>query len=248
MKNILIISDVISSLEETLIFCLKENDYTVFSKPNIFFEGFNDYLLKNKIDVLILNRLYGKFRKKEAEKLAEVNVKKTIILENAKDIYIGNSKPPFSVYNPFKPKNRKSKEIKYSEDLIKQKENYVIFRISEVYGPHVNSGLIHELFSKNKITLFKGEHDFLYEGDFIHAVEVALKFDAIGIFDIANGEAQDMNKVIELVNKYRENKIVVRWRRKRETVSCLQSFQFYKWNPIVSLNCGLRAINNKQRS
>jgi nucleoside-diphosphate-sugar epimerase len=244
MKKILFVSEKYGDLEENLLYCLKEN-YEVIHSENISFEN-----LKTKVHIVILNHLYNRLSRKNVEKLMNADLEKVIIFENAKDIYVGNSKLPFSVYNRLILKSKKSKELIECENLIKIKKNYVIFRVSELYGPYVNYGLIHDLFTKDKVTLSNDEHDFLYEGDFIHAVENALKFDAIGIFDIVNGETIKLKRLVDLVNQYRKNKeIVVKWEKTREKISYLkESFKFYKWEPIVTIHCGLKAMNYKHFS
>jgi len=240
-KNLLVISSNVE-FKDNLTECLKEH-YKIFSMDGIL-PSFGDFFVEKTIEVVILDLL--RYRPTISEKLSVIlksNPHKIIVLENAKELYM-NSKvtSPFSVYKKIYPNNRTSQNIVEIEGVIQESTpNSIIFRVAELYGPHIDFGLVHNLMNKKTMTLIDGLRDFIYEGDLIHAIEIALEADAIGIYDIASGEPVNVEKMLELVNQYRDEEIKIKWKREKQEISYnCENFKYYKWEPLITFERGLK--------
>lgn len=238
-KKILIVGSD-NRFEKNVKDCLNSNYNTYISLANKIRDG---------TEIVIFNLLTRKKRIGDLKKILKLQyIKKIILLENAKDLYQNNVSLPFSVYKQFLPKSRISKSLKKYEELIQNSgKNFTIFRVSEVYGPNIESGIIHKLLNENQLVLHDGERDFLYEGDLIQAIEIAIDSNAIGIFDIAYGETIKMKDAIDFINRFRGIEVQVKWKRKQEDIvyNC-ENFKFYKWLPLVNFHLGLNAIKNNK--
>jgi nucleoside-diphosphate-sugar epimerase len=248
-KNVLVIGHN-NKFEKLMVECFSPH-YTVHTKVNM---HNLEEIKRNNIDVIVFDALNKrKELKKEIQVLSELPVQKIVYLEDASQIYV-NSKNiiPYSVYKKVIPKNRRCARLRNNEEkLLRNKAEVVIFRISEMFGPHVNYGAIHDLLNKNHSTLLNGKRDFIYEGDVIHAIEVALETDAMGIYDIASGRSiRVKDDLIDLINKYRHRNAKVKFRRKRKVnlVYNCENFKFYKWAPLVTLESGLAVINKSKNN
>jgi hypothetical protein len=224
--------------EKGLVNMLKNENYDVHISHDKILPG---------TQIIILNLIHGLFRvKQKINAILKSKINKLIILEDAKTLYL-NSKTssPFSVYKKLCPTNKKCKVfLELEESMCSQCFDTVVFRISELYGPNVDFGLIHELFHKDSVKLNRGKRDFIYEGDLIHAIEVALKANAIGLFDIAFGNSVDLkSELAPLIIKHRSTPIEINWRGRGESTfyNC-ENFKFYKWKPLVNLDTGFKAI------
>lgn len=204
-----------------------------------------DEVCRGKTDIIVYDLLTERKKcKRELHKIVKQKIKKLIILENAKILYQGNTTPPFSVYQRFSPQHWKSQDLIQCEEIIKRSTlDFAIFRVSEIYGPNVDFGIIYNLLKNQKVSVFGGERDFLYEADFIHAIEIAIKNNATGIFDVAYGKSENMETVVDLIKVLKNQEIQIKWKSKKETLqyNC-ENFKFYKWQPLVNLTTGLRAI------
>lgn len=254
-KQILIInpSDILKSLIKD---CLSENktDYSIKVCDNIL--SLNDDKLGSleKFDILIVD---GYFQKLNILKIMTIlstkQIKKIIFFHNAYDVYLNcKNKIPYSVFQKLKSRNDCGKDCLDLEDFItKHFPNFAIFRVSEIYGPHILEGLIYKLFQQNTIALSKGQYDFIYEGDFIHALEIALKEDVMGFFDIVYGESVNLkSELVPIVQELRKNRrLNVFWRGKKIKFICeCKNFKFYKWEPLVNLRTGLNAMQSQDIS
>ena len=169
---------------------------------------------------------------------------KIVVLENGNELYQESTSLPFSVFKKLKFKNERSRNANKNEEIIKNgTANYIIFRISEIYGPNVRFGLIYELFHKNKITICDGERDFIYEGDLIYAIERAVQCDATGIFDIASGKSIKMKTLISMIDETRKKKINILRKKEKFIYNC-ENFKYFKWMPLVDIDAGLKVIKN----
>jgi hypothetical protein len=244
MKNILIIGNG-NLFEKFLTECLVERDYKVFHKKNSY--ELTKFLTLNKIDVVILNFLQQYENHEDLiPDILTSNFKKFILLEDGIDLYTNSLNTlPYSVYKKVVPKNKKCKHIKAIEDLIFQmKQNSIVFRISEIYGPHIHYGIIFDLMHKNSTFVIGGKRDFIYEGDVIHAVEIGIEANANGIFDIANGKSIKIKEeLLPKILKCRIHKPQLEMKRKKffTEFNC-ENFKFYKWQPLVSIDAGLQIM------
>ena len=242
-KNILVIGHN-NKFEKLIVECLSLH-YTVHTKINL---HNLEEIKRKEIDAVVFDAIDRRRElKKEVKILSELPIKKIVYLENASQIYL-NSKNvvPYSVYKKVIPKNRCCSRLRnYEENLLKNKAEVVIFRISEIFGPHINCGIIHDLMYKNHVTLLKGSRDFIYEGDVIHAIEVALETDAFGIYDITSGRSICIKEqLIDLISRYKHRKVKVKFRRKQKVklIYNCENFKYYKWAPLVTLESGLNVI------
>lgn len=246
-KNILLISFNVG-FKENLRDCLQER-YKVFAVTEVL-PTLSDFCTDKNIDVIILDllrhrpQIEGRIRT-----ILETDIKKMIVLENAKELYMNTDmQSPFSVYKKIYPKNRISKHIIKFENQIQEKvKNSTIFRVAEVYGPHINFGLVHNLMNHNSITLLDGVRDLIYEGDVIHAIEVALETDAIGIYDISSGEPVKVNDMLEMVKKFRDTDIKVNWKGEEDIQYNCDNFKYFKWEPLIPLECGLKTTKKLKK-
>lgn len=246
-KNVLILGQN-NRLETFVALCLKEAGCKVKTLTDIQSTKLIDFLKAESIDVVLIN-LFRRRRTilRDLDLIAACDIRKVVAFEDAYDVYLNSkNKQPFSVFEPLKPRNERCKEyITIEESISDRFDEFVVFRTSQIYGPHVDSGIINDLFTKKRISLENGLHDFLYEGDFIHAVEIGLRRDVVGFFDVVSGKSVDLKRtVVPLANEFRNRNLLVRWRDgKSNFVSGCENFRFYKWEPLVSLRTGFRVIS-----
>jgi dTDP-4-dehydrorhamnose reductase len=235
--NILVFGES-SKFNKYLCACL---EHTVIFKEKIKLEN-----IEQKIDIVIFNSIRNAIKQDELEKILAYDFDKFIFIEDAKDLYLNSKiKPPFCVYKKILSKNNKSKKFLICEETIKRlKPNCVIFRVSEIYGHHIDFGTIHDLLSKRKLMIERGKRNFLYEGDLIQAIEVAVEVDAKGIFDLASEETVCINEeFIETINRYRKKPLRIRFRNKKINITyTCENFKYYSWEPCTKLVVGLNAI------
>lgn len=202
---------------------------------------------KEDPNVTIIN-LIGKIDLvlKQINKILRSSTQKIILIENGLDLYLNSENEiPFSVYSKMIPKNEICKILLDVENrILESKKNHVIFRTSEVYGissPQCNIEKL--LFAKNEIEFENSTHDFIYDGDVINAIEIALRKDVTGIFDIASGISIQMRQVAEIIKKIRNIEFDIKWKRKNlKIVFNCENFKYYKWEPLVNLETGLKTL------
>jgi len=189
------------------------------------------------------------------EKINEIlksRIRKVILIENALDIYLNSKNSlPFSVYSKIIPKNEICERCLVIENkIMESRKQYVIFRVSEIYGTSIPDSLVERLLFASTGEFENSIHDFIFDGDVINAVEIALRKEVSGIFDIASGESIELKKLVELIKKMRQtNHFDIHWRRKKTevTFNC-DNFKFYKWEPLVDLEMGLKTLLSFRRN
>lgn len=225
--------------------CLvQEHNYEVFIQQGPITPNVCKVITDKKIDVVVYDLLLRRNNAiNELELLVKQGLSKLIVLENGLDLYFNNqSHLPFSVYSKFEPVTSRSRYLLKCENLINElSSNYIIFRVSELYGPNIHYGLIYDFLTREIVEIPKGERDFLYEGDLVFAIEVALETNAAGVFDIASGKSVDTSRLIEIAKRFRKNGMLnIKVNRKEEVIrfDC-SNFQFYKWTPLIEFKTGL---------
>jgi len=203
--------------------------------------------------VAIINLLnYDEDIEKQCDEVLESDIKKVILLENALDLYLNSKNDiPFSVYTKIIPKNKIcEKHLSIEKKIVESKKKYVIFRVSEIYGLSTPYSLVDQLlFANDGVEFENSTHDFIYDGDVISAIEVSLRKEVSGIFDIASGCSIDLKDLVELIKKMRKIKeLFINWKRKRKNIvfNC-ENFKFYKWEPLVNIETGLQTLLSFRR-
>jgi len=183
--------------------------------------------------------------------LQSEDVIKVILLENALELYLNSkNKLPFSVYEKISPKNETCKQyLDLEHKVCESKKSYVIFRISEIYGESFPYGLVSKLLSYRSNEYDNSLHDFIYDGDVVSAIEIALKKEVTGLFDIASGKSIDLKDLVELIKQLKQINInKIKWKRKQQDIvfNC-ENFKFYKWEPLVDMQMGLKTLLTLRR-
>jgi nucleoside-diphosphate-sugar epimerase len=214
--------------------CLKEDEeHTV----DINDKCSNDY------DVIIFNCLQNNFNVEELQNVS--NIKRTIFLENARDIYLNSKcKRPYSVFTRLEPKNIICKKMIETEKFILDYfYEPTIFRISEIYGPSIDFGNIYKLLTEKKIHINSGHCDFIYVADVINAIEITLKEYAVsGIFDLCFGKTISIkHNVISAIQNYRKEKLSISFDKRINFECDADSFKHFHWKPTVDFNVGLKS-------
>jgi nucleoside-diphosphate-sugar epimerase len=174
------------------------------------------------------------------------------LLENALDLYLNSKNElPFSVYSKVVPKNEICERYLEIENLIVQsKKQYVILRISEMYGISEPASLIEQLLTLKEGEFENSQHDFIYDGDVINAIEISLRKEVMGLFDIASGQSIELRKIVDLIKKIGRitDDFNIRWKRKKQDIAFnCNNFKFYKWEPLVPIDMGLKALLSLKR-
>lgn len=196
-------------------------------------------------DIVIINLMSSDFVEKQIQNVIKSNVKKVILLENALDLYLNSKNSlPFSVYSKIIPRNEICERRLFVErKIIESNKQYVIFRISETYGISSPKSLIEQLMFAKSGEFDNSSHDFIYDGDVISAIEVSLRKEVTGLFDIASGSSIELKKLVELIKKLHLNGFNIKFRRKKlDIVFNCDNFKYYKWEPLVDIELGLRTL------
>jgi hypothetical protein len=173
------------------------------------------------------------------------DIKKIILIENGPEIYLNSKNSlPFSVYTQIIPKNDICKKfLDIEKKIIESRKQYVIFRTSEIYGISMPDSLINKLLFLSSAELENSTRDFIYDGDVINAIEIALRKEVIGLFDVAFGQSIDLKNLVELIKKIRKTDINIIWKRKKTNVSFnCDNFKYYKWEPLIDLELGIKTL------
>jgi nucleoside-diphosphate-sugar epimerase len=204
-------------------------------------------------DIVIINLLnLDEKLELQIDEVLKSRIKKIILIENALDIYLNSKNSlPFSVYSKVVPKNEICERILAIEKKIAEsRKQYVIFRVSEIYGISVPDSLVEKLLFVNSGEFENSVRDFIYDGDVVSAIEVALRKEVSGVFDIASGKSVELKKLVELIKQLRRiEEFDITWRRKKlEVVFNCDNFKFYKWEPLVDLEVGLKTLLTFRRN
>lgn len=217
--------------------CLKEDTLDV-GLSRLFLQDYN---------VVIVNLFsFDRTIEKQLEIILQSDVEKVILLENALDIYLNSKNSlPFSVYSQLTPKNETcEKYLEIENKIVKSKKPHVIFRVSEVYGLSSPKSILEQLLFSRSGVFENATHDFLYDGDLISAIEISLRKEVNGLFDIASGESVELRSLVDLIKKVRQiEELNVTWKRKKlEVAFNCENFKFYKWEPLVNIEMGLKTL------
>jgi len=210
-------------------------------------EKFND-----KSSAVIIN-LFEKndFIISQIDQVLQSSAEKVILIENALDLYLNSkNRLPFSVYSKIIPKNEKCERcLEIENKIIESGKQHVILRVSEIYGSSIQNSLIENLLFYNcDKEVENSSHDFIFDGDVISAIEISLKKGVTGIFDIANGNSIDLRNLVNIIKEIRREEIKIEWKRKRlDIVFNCDNFKFYKWEPLVNIETGLKTLFSLKR-
>lgn len=188
---------------------------------------------------------------KQIDIVLESKTQKIILLENALDIYLNSyNSLPYSVYSEVKPKNeicRKYLEIE--KKICDSGKQFVIFRISEIYGVSMPESIIEDfLFLNTTREIEDSVHDFIYDGDVISAIEISLRKEVCGTFDIASGKTISLKQLYRFINKINNYDIKLKWKRKKFDLSFnCDNFKFYKWEPLIDIELGIKTLFNRRK-
>jgi nucleoside-diphosphate-sugar epimerase len=241
MDKILLLSEP-DELCKHIILCLKENTQDVDTQ--LLFE---DKIEEPNIVIINLLSLKREIVDIQIDEILKSKVKKIILLENALDIYLNcKNALPFSVYSNIVPLNEVCKCcLEIEKKVVESNKNFVIFRISEMYGVSTPKSLINNLlfFKRRKYELENCMRDFIYDGDVISAIEISLKKDVCGLFDIASGKSIELKKLVELIKRTKQKDFNIKWKRKdSDLVFNCANFKYYKWEPIVDIEMGIQTL------
>lgn len=223
--------------------CLKEDSLEI---------DIGEILPEYEPEIAIINLFFlSENIEKQLYKVLKSKVKKIILIENGLDLYLNSKNTiPFSVYTKLIPKNEICERLLDLENkVIESKKQYAIFRVSEIYGISTHNEIIERLLFGTINELENSVRDFIYDGDVISAIEIALRKEVSGVFDIASGESIELKKLVELIKKLSKNNLNINWKRKKVTIefNC-DNFKYYKWQPIVGLEIGLKTLLAFRRS
>jgi hypothetical protein len=222
--------------------CLKEDSLDT---------NLNSIVSNDSFDVAIVSLFkLSEEKERKIEQIIESKIKKIILIENGLELYL-NSKNnlPYSVYSKVIPKNEICKKyLDIEKKIAGSKKQHVIFRVSEIYGQSMPDSLVEQLLNTTSGEFENSCHDFIYDGDVISAVEIALKNDVTGIFDIASGYSISLKNVVELIKKIKQDDFELSWKNKKlRIVFNCENFKFYKWEPLVNLELGIKTLLSLRR-
>jgi nucleoside-diphosphate-sugar epimerase len=217
--------------------CLKEDMLDVDTS-----HVFNE----QKYDTVIVNLLhFNESLERQIQNVLKSNVNKIVLLENALDLYLNSKNTlPFSVYTKLVPRNETCERfLEIERRIIESKKSYVIFRISETYGLSSPKSIVEKLLFSHTGEFENSSHDFIYDGDVISAIEVSLRKEVVGLFDIASGQSIELKELVELIKNIRRSAFNIRWKRKKLVIefNC-DNFKYYKWQPLVDIEMGLKTL------
>jgi nucleoside-diphosphate-sugar epimerase len=232
-----------SSFSDLINSCLKEYMFDITCSNEI----------KNNLynNIVIINLL--KYREDinfEIDCILRSNCHKIILLENAMDLYFNSkNKAPFSVYDELLPKNEICSNLLNIENkIINSNKQYVIFRVADIYGPSISDSIVNKLCFSNLNAFENSKHDFIYEGDVMQAIEIALKQSVIGLFDIASEKTINLKYLNNIIEKTVNKNIKIEWTIKRQNVSFnCDNFKFYGWQPLINLEMGVKTLFSLRR-
>jgi hypothetical protein len=241
-------------MQELKIFILTEADeFSVFLTQCLTENGFEVNYSNKVISAQIKNSIviinaFSKIKDLEnkIDQIITKNYKKIILLENALDLYLNSEKiNVFSVYEKLIPKNETCiKYLKIEEKIINSDKPSVIFRVSQIYGPSITKSIVNKILdSELSCTLQNTKHDFIYEGDVIQAIEIALKSSVNGLFDIASEQTIDLRKLFDYIENIFGYKYNVKWKRKKSEIkfNC-DNFRSCGWKCLIDIEKGLNTI------
>lgn len=136
----------------------------------------------------------------------------------------------------------------------KYKLNFIILRLSNVYGPRQwESGVVPSFIkniSENKSPTIKGDgtqtRDFVYISDVISALLIAGETKKTGIFNVGSGKETTLNGLFKKIAKILDRKIkpnycpATKEETRRSVLDCTKIKKELNWKPKVSLDEGLK--------
>lgn len=174
---------------------------------------------------------------------------------------------PFTEEHPLNPQNALGKSKKITEDLIRvfstvSRKNFVIFRMSNIYGATQKSSfliptILNQLNKKIILGNIDTKRDYLYIEDLIDAFVTMLETDIKGMntFNVASSNSYSAQDIVDLLSKIIGNKLVidVDKRKLRADESPIESVDISKikslgWLPKTQLEDGLRKTLEQFRS
>ena len=229
--------------------CLGDN-FKIYLNNNIPSDGFDNFIAKNGIDIVVINKIRDPYAySKEINIALSYGDMKIILLEQAERIYLNSkNQQPYSVYSKIESENEICLKMIEEEDKVLRCEGSVVFRVSELYGPYTSRGLVRDIIKGGKLFLDSGIRDFIYDGDLINAIEVAIESDAEGVFNIVSGMPSDMVETIGLVKDMWKIDIKVDWIGSKDVTYECENFKFYKWQPLISIETGLGVIKRRLKN
>jgi len=161
---------------------------------------------------------------------------------------------PLSFYGAIKVSCEKFLNV-YSQIY---KHKILILRPANIYGPGQRTdgaqGLIpflcQKLIAKESFPMFgdgKIYRDYLYVTDFVEALQLSLKKNLVGIFNVSSSEGRSINEIIEIVNNLGMGEVSIQHlpnRRFDVAKVFLNSDKIrsaIEWTPQVGLEDGIRS-------
>ncbi len=175
---------------------------------------------------------------------------------------------PITENHPTNPLNILGESKLETEKLIrscnKDKKEFIIFRIFNVYGPEQNENFliptILKQLSNGKKEIVLGDietkRDYIYIDDLINAFVLAIEgkgSPGISIYNICTGEGSSALKIVNLISKIKGIKVKIKVNsnliRKDESQEEYGSFELAKrqlgWEPKINIEEGLKRLITK---
>mgnify|MGYP001262947703 CR=1 FL=1 len=179
--------------------------------------------IANKIDIVFIFSFELNFRKKNKSEYFSKgknlihncikivnfhNIKKVVYMSSVA-VY-GNQNTIFTEQTKIKPNTNYGKLKVLSENYVKKnsegKYNYLIFRLTQIYGKNVKSSWVYKFFNdvKNKkmISIFgngKQKRDLLHVNDLCSLAYKIINFKDNNIFNVCSKKAYSLNYIMKLI-------------------------------------------------
>ncbi|MCK4520284.1 NAD-dependent epimerase/dehydratase family protein [Candidatus Parcubacteria bacterium] len=213
--------------------------------------GISDPLFENGFDVI-------KGFKKILDYSHTFQIKKLIFASSGGAIYESAKILPTSEDYPAHPSSLYGRANLILERLLEEyykshKLNFIILRLSNVYGPRQwESGAIPSFINrikkdKSPIIYSHGQttRDFIFIEDVIRAFLISAKSKEIGIFNVGSSQEITLNEVIQKISKILGKNIEPKYYPKKNEIT--RSFLNYakikkqlKWKPCIDFDEGLK--------
>ena len=133
------------------------------------------------------------------------------------------------------------------EEIIKESGlDYIILRLSNVYGPHQwEEGLIPRLINNRSLKILADGNqtrDFIYIDDVVEASIIAMN--KKGTYNVGSGETHSLNEVVDIIKEYKEIEIEYIGGKdvNAEALDIEKTKEDFNWEPKVNLKEGLKKI------
>lgn len=147
-------------------------------------------------------------------------------------------------------------KIRMEEALIESRENFVILRVTNLYGPKqkIGRGLgvigewINSIQNNNSIHVFgslMNSRDFIYVSDVVNAINLSIITDIKGIYNIGSGVSSTLNEVVNILRTVHfENFDLIfsdnrSFDRKKVNISVDKFIKATSWTPTKNLREGI---------